>query len=276
MESNEFKYYELTCHELALLLKWISVALLAGRNYIMKIDFYYGLKRGYPIALGYFPVAFTFGLMAVSGGLPVWMAIFISMSNLTSAGQFAGTNLIISNASLMEITLTTFVINIRYMLMSLSLTQRLDQDMTLPKRLLIAFGVTDETFSVASMEQGRLSFFYLLGLITGPFLGWTAGTAAGALICSALPETLNNAMGIALYGMFIAIIIPPAKKSKPITLIILTSVAVVCILRYLPIFHFVSSGFRVILGTILGAGFGAILFPIEALAADQNAGKEDN
>ncbi len=233
----------------------------------MKKDFLHGLNRGFPIALGYFPVSTTFGLMAVSGGLPVWLAIFISMSNLTSAGQFAGTNLIIQQAGLLEITLTTLLINIRYLLMSLSLTQRLTNNMTLPKRLFVAFGVTDETFAVASMEEGRLSFPFLLGLITGPFLGWTAGTAFGAMICATLPETLSSAMGIALYGMFIAIIIPSAKKSLPVALIITVSVAVVCILRYLPVFACVSSGFRVIIATFLGAGFGAYLFPINE--ADQ-------
>lgn len=234
----------------------------------MKKDFIHGLKRGYPIALGYIPVSFTFGLMAVSGGLPVWMVIFISMSNLTSAGQFAGTRLIIQRAGFLEIALTTFIINIRYMLMSLSLTQRLSKDMTLPRRLLIAFGVTDETFTMASMEQGRLSFPFLLGLITGPFIGWSLGTALGAVICSALPEVLSNAMGIALYGMFIAIIIPPAKKSFPIVLIITISVAVVCILRYVPVFSGISSGFRVILATLAGAGAGAFLFPISETKTD--------
>jgi predicted branched-subunit amino acid permease len=229
----------------------------------MKKSFYYGLKRGYPIALGYIPVSFTFGLMAVSGGLPVWLAIFISMSNLTSAGQFAGTNLILSGSGYIEIALTTFIINIRYSLMSLSLTQRLDKDMTIPKRLLIAFGVTDETFTVASMEQGKLSFPYLCGLIIGPFLGWTTGTVLGSMICSALPDTLSSAMGIALYAMFIAIIIPPAKKSKPIVVIILISVVTGCILRYLPLFRFISAGFRVILATFLGAGLGAFLYPAD-------------
>lgn len=229
----------------------------------MKNDFTYGLQRGYPIALGYLPVSFTFGLMAVSGGLPPWMAVFISMSNLTSAGQFAGTSLILSGSGYIEITLTTFIINLRYMLMSLSLTQRLDQNMKLSRRLLIAFGVTDETFTMASMEQGSLSFPFLLGLMAGPFLGWTLGTALGALICNALPVALNAAMGIALYGMFIAIIIPPAKKSMAVIVILLISVATVCILKYVSLFSFVSSGFRVIIATFLGAGIGACLFPSE-------------
>ncbi|MDD4112623.1 MAG: AzlC family ABC transporter permease [Herbinix sp.] len=225
-------------------------------------EFRYGLKRGLPIALGYVPVSFTFGLMAVSGGIPIWMAIFISLSNLTSAGQFAGTNLVIMGAGFFEITLTTFIINIRYMLMSLSLTQRLDKSMSLTKRLLVGYGVTDEIFSVASMEQGILTFPYLSGLIIGPVIGWTTGTALGAIISAALPDNLNNAMGIALYGMFIAIVLPVARKSKPVTIIVAISVAVVCILRYVPIFQMISSGFRVIIATIIGAGIGAILFPI--------------
>lgn len=226
-------------------------------------EFIHGLKRGLPIALGYVPVAFTFGLMAVSGGIPAWMAVFISFSNLTSAGQFAGTNLIINGAGYLEIALTTFIINIRYFLMSLSLTQRLDRKMNLPERLLISYGVTDEIFSVASLEEGTLTFPFMSGLILGPVLGWTSGTAMGAVICSALPESLSNAMGIALYGMFIAIIIPAAKKSLSVTSIIAISVAVVCILKYIPFFQFISSGFRVIIATIIGAGIGALLFPAE-------------
>ena len=238
-------------------------------------DFKYGLKRGLPIALGYVPVSFTFGLMAVSGGIPIWMAIFISLTNLTSAGQFAGTNLIIMGASYFEITLTTFIINIRYMLMSLSLTQKLDKTMSLTKRLLIGYGVTDEIFSIASMEQGILKFPYLVGLILGPVLGWTTGTALGAIISAALPESLSSAMGIALYGMFIAIVLPVAKKSKQVTIIVVMSVAVVCILRFVPMFSKISSGFRVIIATIIGAGIGAVLFPIDENQASDEVSTTD-
>ena len=236
-------------------------------------EFTHGLKRGLPIALGYIPVSFTFGLMAVAGGIPVWMAIFISLSNLTSAGQFAGTSLIISGAGLLEITLTTFIINIRYMLMSLSLTQRLDKKTNLAKRFLVGYGVTDEVFSVASMERGTLTFPYLLGLIIGPVLGWTTGTALGAIISFALPESLSSAMGIALYGMFIAIVLPVAKKSKAVTIIVAISVAVVCILKYIPIFKHISSGFRIIIATIMGAGIGACLFPIDESKRDNEEGE---
>ncbi|WP_276928958.1 AzlC family ABC transporter permease [Herbinix luporum] len=228
-----------------------------------KDDFKYGIKRGLPIALGYIPVSFTFGLMAVSGGIPVWMAVFISLSNLTSAGQFAGTNLIIGGAGYLEIILTTFIINIRYMLMSLSLTQKLDSSITFPKRFIIGYGITDEIFTVASVEETSLTFPYFIGLIIGPVLGWTSGTALGAIICSALPESLGSAMGIALYGMFIAIVLPVAKKSKPVIITVAISVIAICILKYIPIFKAISSGFRVIIATIIGAGISAFLFPVE-------------
>lgn len=225
--------------------------------------FIYGFKRGLPIALGYIPVSFTFGLMAVSGGLSIRMAVFISISNLTSAGQFAGTQLILADSGYLEITLTTLIINLRYMLMSLSLTQRLERGMSLGKRMLVAFGITDETFSMASMESGTLSFSFMLGLIAGPFLGWSFGTALGALVSTALPEILANAMGIALYSMFIAIIISPAKRSTSIRYILVISVALVCLLRYIPLFSMISSGFRIIIATVVGAGIGAWLFPVD-------------
>lgn len=233
------------------------------KNSFDKTEFNKGLKRGLPIAMGYIPVSFTFGLMAVSGGLPVWMAFFISLTNLTSAGQFAGTNLIIGGAGYIEITLTTFIINIRYMLMSLSLTQRLEKAMPLSKRMMIAFGITDEVFTVASMEKGSLTYSFLIGLITGPIVGWSSGTLLGALISTSLPESLSGAMGIALYAMFIAIILPPAKKSKPVVIIVLISVAITCILKFVSLFEAVSSGFRVIIATVLGAGIGAWLFPVK-------------
>lgn len=226
-------------------------------------EFLYGLKRGMPIAIGYLPVSFSFGLMAVSEGLPLWLAVFISMSNLTSAGQFAGTNLILAGSGYFEISLTTFVINIRYMLMSLSLSQKLNEKFTLPQRLIASFGITDEIFTMASLERGQLSFSYLMGLICLPFCGWTLGTLLGGLICAALPEAVASAMGIALYGMFIAIIIPPAKKSRAVVIIIALSVAVSCIIKYVPFLQSVSSGFRVIIATLIGASAGALFFPAE-------------
>jgi len=223
----------------------------------------YGFRRGLPIAFGYIPVSFTFGLMATGGGLPVWLTIFISLSNLTSAGQFAGTELILTGAGLFEITLTTFIINIRYMLMSFSLSQKIESKINVMQRLVFGFGITDETFTMASLEQGKLSYEFMLGLITGPIAGWTLGTAMGALVSEALPLSISNAMGIALYAMFIAIIVPPSKKSRPIFCIVLISVLITMGLKYITIFSFISSGFRIIIATIISACIGAALFPIK-------------
>lgn len=228
-----------------------------------KRQFYKGLKRGFPVAIGYIPVSFTFGLMAVSGGLPVWLAILISFTNLTSAGQFAGTNLILAGAGYFEIALTTFVINLRYMLMSLSLSQKIESNTKLWHRLIFSFGITDETFSVASLETGILSSYYMFGLILLPACGWTLGTAFGAFICSSLPLNVANAMGMALYAMFIAIIVPPAKKSKPVCVVVGLSIVVMLCLKYIHVFSFVSSGLKVIVSTIIAASVGAIVFPVK-------------
>lgn len=226
-------------------------------------DYKNGLIKGLPIGLGYIPVSFTFGFMAVTGGLPVWLTVLISMSNLTSSGQFAGTNLIIAGASYFEITLTTFIINIRYMLMSLSLSQKLRSGTSLLHRLIFSFGITDETFAIASMEKSSITAYYMYGLVTFPYIGWAVGTLFGACATNILPAALKGAMGIALYAMFIALIIPPAKKSRPIAMIVAVSILCTCIMKYLPVLKCISSGFRIIISTFIGAGLGAILFTDE-------------
>lgn len=228
-----------------------------------KDTFRQGVKHGIPIGVGYLPVSFTFGFLAVSGGLPVWMACLISLTNLTSAGQFAGTNLILAGAGYAEVALTTFVINLRYMLMSLSLSQKLDQATGTLKRLVLAFGITDETFVVASLQPGILKASYMLGLISMPILGWNAGTLLGGTVSTLLPPALQNAMGIALYAMFIALIIPAARDSFPVLSVILAAVAVNSILKYIPQFAFISSGFRIILATVSASAYGAWKYPKE-------------
>ena len=216
-------------------------------------SFMYGLKRGFPIFLGYLPVSFTFGFMAVSGGIPVWAAVLISLTNVTSAGQFAGTNLIFASAGYLEIALTTFVINLRYSLMSLSLSQKIQPDVPIWKRLILSFCITDETFVMASMEPGQIGAGFFGGLITLPFIGWVLGTL--------LPAELQSAMGIGLYAMFIALIVPAAREKKNVCFVVLLAVLCSCIIRYVPGLNHISSGFRVILSTIIAAGIGARLFP---------------
>ena len=231
-------------------------------NYF-KNDFIYGIKRGMPICLGYIPVSFTFGLMVVEGGLPPWFAILISITNLTSAGQFAGLGIILQDGSLLELGVTTFVINLRYMLMSLALSQKIDPLMSFVKRALISFGVTDEVFAIASVEVRDLTFPYMTGLIIPPIFGWTLGTAMGALVSSILPGQIQNAMGIALYAMFIAIVIPVAKKSAQVAIVALMAVVIHSILTWWHIFDALSGGWKLIITTIIASAAGAYLFPRE-------------
>ena len=236
---------------------------LETRNRFWGTDFRTGFGQGIPIALGYIPVSFTFGLLAVKGGLSPWIAVFISLTNLTSAGQFAGTNLIITGATLLEITATTLVVNIRYILMSLSLSQKVAERITLPERCLLSFGITDETFTVASMHKEKSTFSYMLGLITGPYWGWALGTLLGAMICSVLPETLQNSMGIALYAMFIALVVPNAKKSRAALAVVFIAVAISSAFTWVPYLHGISQGWGIILATIAACLVGAIFFPRE-------------
>jgi predicted branched-subunit amino acid permease len=198
--------------------------------------------------------------MAVNGGIPVWVAILISLTNLTSAGQFAGAGLIIANASLFEISLTTFVINIRYMLMSLSLSQKITQ-MPMFKKCIMAFGITDETFAVASLEKKAVSFAYMIGLISCPYFGWAFGTVLGAVTTSVLPKTLQSSMGIALYAMFIALFVPASKKSKAALVVVIVAIFLSSIFKWMPYLNKTSAGWSIIIATITAAGIGAILFP---------------
>lgn len=225
-----------------------------------KHDFCRGFKHGIPIGLGYLPVSFTFGFLAVTGGLPVWLAVFISLTNLTSAGQFAGTNLILAGAGYMEVALTTFIINLRYMLMSLSLSQKLDEKATTLSRMIFAFGITDETFVVASLQTKVLTAAYMFGLITLPIVGWNLGTLLGGCVSTVLPEALQSAMGIALFAMFIALIIPPARQSRPILCVIVMAVAVNCAIMWTPVLSGISSGFRIIMATVAASAAGAWIF----------------
>lgn len=227
-----------------------------------KSNFSKGFKDGVPIGLGYLSVAFTFGIMAVRGGLSIVQAALISMTNVTSAGQLAGLELMIASAPLFEMALTQLVINLRYALMSLSLSQKMDSSMTVPRRMFFAFCNTDEVFAVASGQPGTVGISYLTGLMTAPYFGWALGTLLGAAAGSLLPELILNALGVAIYGMFIAIIIPPAKKSRAVRAAVILAALLACIMRYTPCLRNISGGFAVILCAVPVSAFCAKMFPI--------------
>ena len=232
----------------------------------MKKDFFMGLRDGIPISLGYLSVSFGFGILAAGLGLSVAEAVAISALNLTSAGQVAGVGIIAAAGSLMEMALTQLVINIRYSLMALSLSQKLTAGFTTPHRLLASVGITDEIFAMSYSKEGRVSPYYMYGLIAIAFIGWTGGTFLGAAAGEILPAALTDAMGIMLYGMFIAIVVPELKKQRQLLAVIAVAVAVSSLFYY--VFTSVSGGFSVIISAVAAAAFGALLFPVDEEAEE--------
>lgn len=224
-------------------------------------QFFQGIRDGISICLGYFSVAFAFGIFAVSGGLTPTETILISAANVTSAGQLAAVPVMLSGGTLFELALSQFVINLRYCLMSISLSQKLDDSIRLPHRFLIAFVNTDEVFAVASAKES-VSRQYMFGLILTPYLGWTAGTAVGAFAGNVMPAIVITALGIAIYGMFIAIVVPPARDDRHILFCVCLSVALSCLFRFVPFLAGVQTGFVVILCSVSAAAVTAALFPI--------------
>lgn len=230
----------------------------------MEHRFLRGLRHGLPIGLGYLSVSFAFGIFAVRQGLSVWQATLISLTNLTSAGQLAGVPIIVSCGSLLELISTQLVINLRYSLMSISLSQRLDTDVRLFDRFAIAFANTDEVFAVASSRPGTLHRRYLYGLILLPIACWTLGTLLGAWAGGLLPPSISSALGIMIYGMFIAIVIPAAKAERAILLCVCLSVVLRLAFACLPFLQQLSDGFVIILCAVLSSALLAWLRPVHS------------
>ena len=187
----------------------------------------------------------------------------MSLTNVTSAGQFAGIQIIAAGGTVLELILTQFVINLRYALMSLSLSQKLSEEMPLWQRMVVAFANTDEIFAVAMNHAKSLTFSYMLGLQSLPILGWTGGTILGAAAGELLPKSLGNALSVALYGMFIAVVVPVAKKLKPVFWVVAMAALLSCLIYYVPLFSGISAGISIIICTVAAAAVGAVLFPVE-------------
>ena len=221
-----------------------------------------GVHTGLPVGLGYFSVSFGFGAMAVAQGLKALDATLISATNLTSAGQFAGLTLIVAMGTLWEMIVTQIVINSRYSLMSLALSQRMGEKIGLLPRLFIAFFNTDEIFALAMDRKEPLTVPFLLGLGTLPIIGWTGGTLMGALAGSVLPQDIRAALGVMLYGMFIAIVVPPAKQEKPVLITVILALIFSCGFSWIPALKTVSAGISIVICTVAAAAIAAALFPI--------------
>ena len=234
------------------------------------MHFKYGCRDGFPIMLGYITVSFTFGVSCVAKGFAWWMPLLCSLTNFTGTGQFAGMDLIASAGSVIELIATMLVINARYALMGVSLSQKLDGKTTIWQRLLIAFGLTDENYAVAMRKPRDVTFEYFMGVSTVSFSGWVLGTLLGALAGHILPQSLLSAFGIALYGMFIAIVIPPCRISKAVATVVLSAIVMSCIFYYVPVLNSLSSGWSIIICGIASSLIGAVFFPIKPESTEKS------
>ncbi len=222
-----------------------------------------GIKDGIPIFLGYLAVSFTFGIAAKNAGLSALEAVLMSATNLTSAGQFAALDIVAGALSYVEMAFTQLIINLRYCLMSSALSQKISQKMPFWHRFIMSFGVTDEIFGLSVNVKGKISPFYSYGIMSVAIPGWTFGTLLGIISGSLLPARVISALSVALYGMFIAVIIPPSRKSKIIAGIVIISMTLSFAFTKLPLLKEISSGFRIIILTIVIAGVAAYLFPVK-------------
>lgn len=226
----------------------------------MNSEFKRGIKRGMPICLGYLPVSFTFGILAVKLGFAPLVATVIAFTNMASAGQMNGVQRIVENATFISLAITTLVVNLRYMLMSFSLTQKIDQNMRWWQRCVMAMGICDEMFVLASMEDKEVSFPFYAGLMAMPLVGWTLGTFLGAFATELFSPMIQGCMGMALYCMFIAIVVPEARKSRKVAAVSGLAIVLSCIFTYVPYVNVLNKGgWGMIIAAITAAAMGATI-----------------
>lgn len=226
------------------------------------LGFLRGVSDGLPVCLGYLSVAFAFGMIATAEkGMPLWGAALVSITNFTGTGQFVGVDLMSAATGILELICTLAVINARYFLMSLSLSQKLPENITLWQRMMIAFGNTDENFAIMMLQTEPLTFPYMMGMILISYSGWVGGTVLGGAASSVIPASLLSALGIALYAMFIALVVPPAKADRRVLGVVGIAVAISCALYYIPAASGLGSGWIIIISGIISAAAGALLFP---------------
>ncbi len=228
-----------------------------------RLWFAQGIRDGIPIALGYLAVSFTLGIAARNAGFNPWQAFFVSLTNNASAGEYAGFTLIAAGANYLQVALITLITNARYLLMSCSLSQKLSPDTPMIHRFLVAYDVTDEIFGISVSVSGKLDPFYNYGAMAVALPGWAFGTYFGVLMGNILPANVVSALSVGLFGMFIAIIIPPARKSKVILGLVILSMVSSYLCGILPVLSGISTGMRTILLTVVISLGAAILFPHE-------------
>jgi predicted branched-subunit amino acid permease len=221
-----------------------------------------GLLAGIPIALGYLSVSFTFGIIAITYGLTWWEATLISMTNLTSAGQFSGIHTMLLPGQWLDMFISQTTINIRYSFMSIALSQKVDKKFSGIWRWILGFAITDEIFAVAVSEK-KVSRSFFAGLITLPYIGWSLGTLLGAIIGNVLSLSIMSALGLAIYGMFVAIVVPVMKDEHPVILAVAIAALLSTAFTYLPVLSKVSSGIAISICAVVSAAIVSFIHPID-------------
>mgnify|MGYP002672705574 FL=1 len=245
------------------LFRAIMLLMKKEENMLSNYTFVRGMRDGIPICLGYFAVSFALGIAGRGVGMNAVQAFVMSLTMVASAGQFAAITLIGAGAGIIEMITTTIVVNLRYLLMSCSLTQKLSPETKLLHRLALSYCMTDEIFGLSISVDGFLRPVYTYGITMISVSGWCLGTVLGVVAGNILPALVTNALGVAMYGMFLAIIIPPAKENHFLGALVAVSMAASGLFSILPYLKAISSGFRVIILTILIAGIAAVIHPIE-------------
>jgi len=240
---------------------------MAVESKVKRSPFRQGLKDGIPIGLGYFTVAISLGIAARNVGLTALEGGLMSLTNMTSAGEFAGMTVIAAGSGYLVMAMLELVMNARYLLMSCALSQRLEEDLSLPRRLLLGLTVTDEIFGISiGVEGEHLDPMYSFGAFCVACPGWTIGTVCGAVMGSILPDRVVSALSVALFAMLIAVFVKPAKGDKVVAGAVLTSMALSFLVTKLPVLSEISGGMKLILLTVLIAGVAAFLFPVEEVS----------
>lgn len=230
-----------------------------------------GLRDGFPLGIAYFAVSFAFGIYATKNNISIFDSFLISLTNLTSAGQFAGVDMIARSTGFFEIAITELVLNIRYLIMSCSLSQKYDSDLPLIHRSITAFAITDEMFGVVCCQKGKVSPFYTYGLMCMTIPSWCLGTVCGGFSGTLLSQSLISALGVLVYALYFAIIVPPAKHDKVIRCVCISSMLLSIALTYLPYTKNISQGIRIMIITIIISSIAAILRPVKEDVADTTA-----
>lgn len=228
----------------------------------VKKSFKTGLKEALPIFMGYFPIALTFGLIAKSAGLSGYLAVFMSMTNFTGATQFISVNMLIAGMSVWNILFATLMINARYFLMSFCLINKLPAGIKTVAKRILAFGVTDEVFVLAMTKEG-LDKEFVLGSQVTSWIGWVTGTFTGVMVADFLPQSVLNSTGIAIYIMFVGLILPAVKKSVRVATVSGIAIVISAVLFYTPWLKELVGNWRIILTIVVTATVGTMLFPVE-------------